>query len=158
MIIIAMVNFWLLIPMVIMVGLFYLMRYVFANTARDLKRIEALSKLAAIHSILTRFWFHFNFFEIKGRSPVYSHMNATMQGLSTVRAFHANKILEKEFHEFQDRNTSSLYLFLSASRWFALWTDIVCLLYISFVTYSFLVFGDGEYNEIRINKMIPAHR
>lgn len=83
-------------------------------------------------------------FLCSGRSPIYSHMNATLQGLSTVRVFNANKILENEFHEFQDQNTSSFFLFLCATRCFALWLDIVCLAYIAFVTYSFLFLGDGK--------------
>lgn len=79
-----------------------------------------------------------------GRSPIFSHMNATLQGLSTVRAFNAETILEMEFHEYQDFNTSCWYLFICASRWFALWLDVVCLLFIAFVTYSFLFFGNGK--------------
>lgn len=71
-------------------------------------------------------------------------MNATLQGLSTVRAYNAHKMLEKEFHEYQDQNTSSWYLFICAARCFALWLDIVCLVYIAFVTYSFLFIGDGK--------------
>lgn len=117
----ATVNPWLLIPAVIMTLLFYLMRVIYVNTGRSFKRIEALS-----------------------RSPIFSHMNATLQGLSTVRAFNAETILEMEFHEFQDFNTSCWYLFICASRWFALWLDLVCLLFIAFVTYSFLILGNGK--------------
>lgn len=71
-------------------------------------------------------------------------MNATLQGLSTVRAFGAEEILENEFHAYQDHNTSAWYLFICSTRGFALWLDIVCLLYISFVTYSFLIFTNGK--------------
>lgn len=77
-----------------------------------------------------------------GRSPVYSHVNATLQGSSTVRAFNASKMLEAEFHEFQDHNTSCAFLFSCASRWFSQWMDVVCILYVAFVTYSFLVLED----------------
>ncbi|XP_031639018.1 multidrug resistance-associated protein 4-like [Contarinia nasturtii] len=112
----AIVNPWLLIPAIIMTILFYLMRVLFVKTGRSFKRIEALS-----------------------RSPIFSHMNATLQGLPTIHAFDAGKILEKEFHEFQDHNSSSFYLFICASRWFAFWLDMVCLLYITLVTFSFLL-------------------
>lgn len=44
MVIIGTVNFWLLIPTAIMCILFYVMRYLYVNTGRSLKRIEALSK------------------------------------------------------------------------------------------------------------------
>lgn len=65
-------------------------------------------------------------------------MNATLQGLSTVRAFDAQDALEGEFHVHQDLNTSAWYLFICSTRWFALWLDLVCLLYIGTVTFSFL--------------------
>lgn len=71
-------------------------------------------------------------------------MNATLQGLPTVRAFFANKMLEKEFHHFQDCNTSPWYLYVCATRSFALWLDVICLVFIAVVTYSFLFLGDGK--------------
>lgn len=79
-------------------------------------------------------------------------MNASLQGLSTIRAFNAEEMLEKEFHEFQDHNTSALYLFQCASRWFAVWLDVVCLLFITFVTYSFLILKDCK----PILKILPV--
>lgn len=79
-----------------------------------------------------------------GRSPIFSHVNATLQGLATVRASNAAFILEKEFHEFTDYNTSCWYVFMCAARWFALWLDFVCILFIAIVTFSFLSLGNGE--------------
>lgn len=76
------------------------------------------------------------------RSPIFSHVNATLQGTATVRAFNATEILEKEFHEFQDLNTSSYYLFINASQWFALSLDAICLVFVTFVTFSFLLLED----------------
>ncbi|XP_055326333.1 ATP-binding cassette sub-family C member 4-like [Sitodiplosis mosellana] len=115
------VNPWMLIPAVVMTMLFYSIRLAYLNTGRSFMRIEALS-----------------------RSPIFSHVNATIQGSSTVRAFNAEKFLENEFHEFQDFNTSCWYLFIGASRWFAFWLDLVCLLYVIVVTYSFLLFSSAE--------------
>ncbi|XP_055326164.1 probable multidrug resistance-associated protein lethal(2)03659 [Sitodiplosis mosellana] len=115
------VNPWLMFPAVVMTVLFYLIRSVYMDTGRSIKRIEAMS-----------------------RSPIYSHVNATLQGLSTVRAFNAENFLEKEFHDFQDFNTSCWYLFTSAGRWFAFWLDVVCLVYVAIVTYSFLIFDNAE--------------
>lgn len=81
-------------------------------------------------------------------------MNASLQGLSTIRAFNAAEMLEKEFHEFQDHNTSACYLFQCASRWFAVWLDVVCLLFITFVTYSFLILKDCK-SILRILPIFP---
>ncbi|KAJ6646818.1 putative multidrug resistance-associated protein lethal [Pseudolycoriella hygida] len=134
----AIVNPWLLIPAAIMSLMFYFIRKLFIKTGRSFKRIEAMS-----------------------RSPVLSHINATLQGLSTIRAFNASELLEKEFHDIQDHNISCYYLFLSSSRWFALWMDLVCLLFISFVTFSFLsvdfAMGSGKVGLAILSSMALIH-
>lgn len=79
-----------------------------------------------------------------GLSPIYSHANATLQGLSTIRAFKANHILQEEFYNHVDTNTGAWYLKTASTRAFAFWLDIVCLMYISVVTLSFVVFDIGE--------------
>lgn len=43
-ILVSISNLWLLLPTVVMSVLFYFMRYVYVNTARSVKRIEAMSK------------------------------------------------------------------------------------------------------------------
>lgn len=77
------------------------------------------------------------------RSPIFSHANATLQGLSTIRAFKAQQILSNEFDTHQDLNTSSWYLFLASTRAFALWLELVCVLYMATVILSFLFLGNG---------------
>lgn len=75
------------------------------------------------------------------RSPVYSHSNATLQGLSTIRAFRAEEILVNEFDAHQDLNTSAWYLFLATARAFALWLEVTCVIYSASVIFSFLLFA-----------------
>lgn len=75
-----------------------------------------------------------------------SHMNATLQGLATVRTCNATVALEKEFHEFQNRNISTWYLYTCASRSFALYTDLLSLVFITVILYGFLLFGNGKFN------------
>lgn len=84
------------------------------------------------------------FFSHSALSPIYSHTNATLQGLSTIRAFKAHDILMQEFYNHVDTNTGAWYLKTTTTRAFALWLDIVCLLYISVVTLSFVVFNVAE--------------
>jgi ATP-binding cassette, subfamily C (CFTR/MRP), member 4 len=81
---------------------------------------------------------------IAARSPIFSHANATFQGLTTIRAFNAEEKLSSEFDTHQDLNTTSWYLFLATSRAFAFWLEIVCVVYIATVTLSFLVLGNGN--------------
>jgi len=50
------------------------------------------------------------------------------------------KYMERDFHYYQNENTSALYLHVSINRAFAFWTDLICVLYILAVTFSFLLF------------------
>lgn len=102
--------------------LLYLLRVVYIKTSRCLNRIESIS-----------------------RSPVYSHTNSTIQGLSTIRAFKAQKIFNKEYNYHQDKNTAALYLFFATTRAFALWLDLICVTYIAVVTFSFLMIGHENF-------------
>lgn len=43
--IVAIVNFWLLIPTVLMLVLFYVLRSFYMNAGRSVKRVEAQSKI-----------------------------------------------------------------------------------------------------------------
>lgn len=78
------------------------------------------------------------------RSPVFSHLNASLQGLTTIRAFGAQGILEKEFDNHQDLHSSAWFSFISTSRAFGYWLDMVCIIYITLVTFSFLLIGNGN--------------
>ncbi|XP_067634870.1 probable multidrug resistance-associated protein lethal(2)03659 [Eurosta solidaginis] len=109
-------NYWLLIPAGIMISLLYLCRQLYINASRSLKRIESLT-----------------------RSPIYSHTNQTFQGLTTIRALNAASYLDNEFHHHQNTNTSAFFLYVSINRAFAFWTDLICVLFIVAVTFSFLV-------------------
>lgn len=119
-IVVTIVNPWLLIPSFIMTIFLYALRTIYIRTTRCLNRIESTS-----------------------RSPVFTHINATIQGLSTVRAFKAQKVLHTEYNNYQDKNTGALYLFFATTRAFALWLDLICVAYISVVTFSFLVIETG---------------
>lgn len=48
--------------------------------------------------------------------------------------------MQQEFYNHVDTNTGAWYLKTTTTRAFALWLDIVCLLYISVVTLSFVIF------------------
>lgn len=77
------------------------------------------------------------------RSPIYSHLSASLNGLTTIRSFGAQPILIKEFDKIQDQHSSAFYLFIATSRAFGFWLDLFCVLYIAVVTISFFIFG-GE--------------
>ncbi|XP_017022566.1 probable multidrug resistance-associated protein lethal(2)03659 [Drosophila kikkawai] len=116
-IIIAVVNPLLLTPTFLISIIFYKLRTFYLKTSRDVKRIDAIA-----------------------RSPVYSHLASSLSGLTTIRAFQAQRIMEAEFDGYQDTHSSAFYMFLSTSRAYAYWLDFLCVIYIAVTTLSFFTF------------------
>ncbi|CRL07776.1 CLUMA_CG020730, isoform A [Clunio marinus] len=117
-IIVSIVNYWLMIPTLVMFVLFIVLRYLFLKTARDVKRIEAIT-----------------------RSPMFTHTTATLEGLSTIRAFNSQSDMINEYDHHQNVNSSSWFLFVATARGFAFYVDFISSLYITSIIYSFLVLG-----------------
>ncbi|XP_067646367.1 probable multidrug resistance-associated protein lethal(2)03659 [Eurosta solidaginis] len=115
---VSIVNAWNLLAALILGVIFYYIRAFYLKTSRDVKRLEAVT-----------------------RSPIYSHLGASLSGLSTIRAFGAQKILTAEFDNYQDLHSSGFYMFLSTSRAFGYWLDCFCVLYIAVTTLSFFLFS-----------------
>lgn len=86
------------------------------------------------------------FLILTARSPIYSHLSASLSGLSTIRAFGAEKVLVSEFDGHQDLHSSSFYLFISTSRAFGFYLDVFCVIYIAIVTLTFFINGDSGGN------------
>ncbi|GBP23004.1 Probable multidrug resistance-associated protein lethal(2)03659 [Eumeta japonica] len=120
-VVVAIVNYWLLLPTLAVGVVFYLLRIVYISTSRSIKRLEGVT-----------------------RSPVFSHLNASLQGITTIRAFGAQEALIREFDNHQDLHSSAWYLFIASSRAFGFWLDLVCVGYIAIVTLSFLVMKSDE--------------
>lgn len=138
-VVVATVNPWMLIPTVVILSIFYFMRIVYISTSRDVKRVESISKF---HKFTLLVMFKSTFF--LARSPVYSHLTASLQGLTTIRAFRAQNVLRTEFEKLQNRNSSPAIIFIAVARCFGFWLDFGCIIYIFFVTMSFL-FTTGEF-------------
>ncbi|XP_017890591.1 multidrug resistance-associated protein 4-like [Ceratina calcarata] len=119
------VNPLFLIPIVFLGTVFYWIRKVFLKTSKNIKRMEGMT-----------------------RSPVFTHLNATLNGLATIRAYRAQEILRKEFDKLQDVHTSTVYMYVVASTAFGFSLDIFCFVFTSLVTFSFLLlqesFSGGE--------------
>ncbi|XP_028159464.1 probable multidrug resistance-associated protein lethal(2)03659 isoform X1 [Ostrinia furnacalis] len=121
-VVVAVVNYWLLLPTLAIGVVFYGLRIFYLASSRSIKRLEGVT-----------------------RSPVFSHLNASLQGITTIRAFGAQEALIREFDNHQDLHSSAWYLFIASSRAFGFWLDLVCVVYIAVVTLSFLVFGQTEH-------------
>ncbi|XP_076757866.1 ATP-binding cassette sub-family C member 4 [Xylocopa sonorina] len=110
------INPLFLIPIVFLGTVFYWIRKVFLKTSKNIKRMEGMT-----------------------RSPVFTHLNATLNGLTTIRAYCAQDILRKEFDKLQDVHTSTVYMYVVASTAFGFSLDVFCFIFTSFVTFSFLI-------------------
>jgi ATP-binding cassette, subfamily C (CFTR/MRP), member 4 len=71
---------------------------------------------------------------------------ATLNGLSTIRAFNAEKVLSDEFDNHQNTNSTAFYIFLATSRAFGFWLDFTLSTYIAIVILSFFVMGNSGGN------------
>ncbi|EDV59380.2 uncharacterized protein Dere_GG23434 [Drosophila erecta] len=120
-IVIANANPLLIAPTLIMAVILYHLRNLYLKTSRDLKRIEAIN-----------------------RSPVYSHLAASLNGLTTIRALEAQRVLEKEFDNYQDAHSSAFYMYISTSVAFGYCMNCICVIYISIITLSFFAFPPGN--------------
>ncbi|XP_047107556.1 ATP-binding cassette sub-family C member 4-like [Schistocerca piceifrons] len=112
------VNYWLVLPMVVIGTIFYLISCVFMSTARNVKRLEGIT-----------------------RSPVFSHLSDSLNGLTTIRASGTQDIVRKEFDSHQDLHTSAWFQFIATGTAFGFWLDCLSAIFVTLVTFSFLVLG-----------------
>lgn len=85
------------------------------------------------------------FFLILARSPVFTHLSTSLQGLATIRAFRAQECLKNSFDNYQDVHSSAWFMFLASSHTFGFLLDTICCVYIGVVTFSFLFFVTSIY-------------
>lgn len=78
------------------------------------------------------------------RSPVFSHLSSSLQGLWTIRAFRAEERFQNTFDAHQDLHTESWFLFLVTSRWFALRLDGICAAFVTVTAFGCLFLRDGK--------------
>ncbi|CAH1383002.1 unnamed protein product, partial [Tenebrio molitor] len=81
------------------------------------------------------------------RSPIFTHTTASVKGLSTIRAFKAEKHSILEFDNYQDLHSSVYYLHKAFYFSFAFWSDITCAFYISVALMCIIIF-DNEYADV----------
>ncbi|XP_030554771.1 probable multidrug resistance-associated protein lethal(2)03659 [Drosophila novamexicana] len=110
-------NPWYLINTLAMLLCFYYLRNFYLSTSRDVKRLEAVA-----------------------RSPMYSHFGATLNGLPTIRAMHAQRMLIAEYDHYQDNHSIGYYTFLTTSRAFGYYLDLFCVIYVLIIILNNFVY------------------
>ncbi|CAG2111114.1 unnamed protein product, partial [Medioppia subpectinata] len=124
-IMIAIVNPYMIIPAFIVFVVLLTARAIYIKSARDIKRADGLT-----------------------RSPVFSHVSTTFNGLTSVRAFGAQEMFKQQFYVYQDDHSATWMLVITANRAFGLIIDGLCFLYTVIAFAVFMVFpeqlGAGE--------------
>ncbi|KAF6206040.1 hypothetical protein GE061_017265, partial [Apolygus lucorum] len=113
-------NVWLFFPTLSIIAVFYLLRLLYVRTTKGLREIEG-----------------------QARSPLFSHIASTVDGLPTIHSRKVEKMVTTQFDSLQDFHTSAWYLYLAANRTFAFWLDFFCLMYNAAITLSFVIFRQG---------------
>ncbi|XP_076435453.1 ATP-binding cassette sub-family C member 4-like isoform X2 [Babylonia areolata] len=116
------VNPWVFIPTTPLILLFFYIRHYYLSTSRSVKRLEGTC-----------------------RSPVFSYLSASLQGLHTIRAFSMERKCQEEFDAHQDLHSEAWFLFLATSRWLAVRLDWLCAIFVTAVTFlSVLMSGSMD--------------
>lgn len=100
------------IVILIMGMIFLVTRRIYLKSSTNIKRFEGTSKQS--HSMLSNrgVGFNQNVILFAAKSPIFSHISATLSGLSTIRAFQAQELLRQEFDDHQDLNTGAWFMFV----------------------------------------------
>ncbi|KAJ3653127.1 hypothetical protein Zmor_019040 [Zophobas morio] len=117
-IIIIIVNYWLILPTLAAIPLIYFSTWLFQPLNRNLRKLEGISK-----------------------SPILTYVVTSLRGLPTIRALNKQKVLIEEFDYHQDTHSSVFYLFKSLFFTYTFWIDLICCIYSTIVTFSFLAFN-----------------
>ncbi|KAI2474111.1 probable multidrug resistance-associated protein lethal(2)03659 isoform X2 [Diabrotica virgifera virgifera] len=117
-ILITLVNVGFIIPTAVVFILLYFLRKLYLPTGRNLQRLDTAV-----------------------RSPMLGHLNSSLEGLSTIRAFKAEETISKEFDRHQDLYTSANYTSKCCQRAFGYYLDVCCTTFIGAIIAAFIIVG-----------------
>ncbi|XP_076648328.1 ATP-binding cassette sub-family C member 4 [Halictus rubicundus] len=117
-IVIMICNYWMVIPLAILGAIFLFLWMNASNAMTRLKQLESVAK-----------------------SPVFAHVNATIEGLSTIKTCGPNvaKLLENQFHHLQDIHSGAWYMLISIMSTTSLYIDILVSVFYTCLAFSFIL-------------------
>ncbi len=113
------INYYIIIPLIPVIGIFMYIRGYFIVSGRMLKRLENIA-----------------------RSPILIHANSTVEGIATIRCSSKEDILCREFEKHNDGHTRAYHSFYISQRWFGLRLDFLCSLFTVFVLFFCIYMKD----------------
>ena len=108
---VGLINAWSFIPAVLVLAVMLFLRHRFARCLRDLKRIEGTT-----------------------RSPVFSQLSSTVNGLKVIRSYHAERMCSEEFLHHLDDNLRAHFFLQTINTWAAFRFNFIALLFVAVST------------------------
>ncbi|ODN04666.1 Multidrug resistance-associated protein 4 [Orchesella cincta] len=109
-------NYYAVVPAFILLVSLWKIREFYLLSARDLKRLDAVAK-----------------------SPMFTHVTNTVQGLTTIRALKAENRMVDQFEKIQDAHTAVYYMSFITGRWFSMWLEIMSATFLAVVSFGFIL-------------------
>ena len=106
-IVVAYKLWWMMLATAIVAIVFYFVRKYYLKSSVAIKRLEGVSK-----------------------SPVFSQLGSSLNGLSTIRCFGVEQKLIQEFDHLQDLHTSAYYCYIATARWLGIYCDWTVCFYL----------------------------
>ncbi|KAF9970265.1 hypothetical protein BGZ73_007064 [Actinomortierella ambigua] len=105
----------------ILLGAFYGLRALYIKTARQVKRIDSTT-----------------------RSPIYSHLSESLDGLSSVRAFGAGERFMQEMIRAQTDNSRAFFMYLGCARWLGFRLDFLAAVFVGVTAIACVAVRDSQ--------------
>eukprot|EP00731_Ephydatia_muelleri_P007353 Em0003g1601a len=106
-------NVWIVIPTCLFMATLLILRLYYMKTSREIKRLEAIAC-----------------------SPIYSKLSESLLGLSTIRSFGREKMVQGHFQECLNQHSKISYLYFVVLRWFSMRIDFLTTLLLATVAFS----------------------
>lgn len=121
-----------LIPMALVGVVLGRIRRFYAPAVRDIKRLESLSKnfLKQSNEIID---------EYLARSPIYSHLSSSIQGVPMIRSYGAQQTCTRDFSHCLNEHSRVYSVMLGMNRWTAMRIDCVVAAFVGILAFSMLL-------------------
>uniref|UniRef100_A0A182VRM2 Uncharacterized protein n=1 Tax=Anopheles minimus TaxID=112268 RepID=A0A182VRM2_9DIPT len=119
MMVVVFVQPFFMVPIVLLFVALLAARRVYLRTSQNTRRLEGIT-----------------------RSPIFTHIAATLNGLPTIRSYGVQQLLIQEFDTHQNVNTGAYFMFHSGRIAFGLFLDSIFFMFLTIVTFTYLTLDD----------------